>query len=331
MALDGLTVAALVRELNDAIAGARLTKIAQTEPAELLLTFKGRAGQHRLLLSANASLPLLYITQTNKPAPATAPGFCMLLRKHIAGGRVLSVSQPGLERIVSLELEHLDELGDVCRKRLIIELMGKHSNIIFTNDKDVIIDSIKHIPSGVSSVREVLPGRPYFIPNTLGKHMPQQISRELFMSELSARDGQAAQARNRFLTGISPLSAHELCRRAGFDGDMLLAELSQEQKDRLYFALASLNKQIREGNFTPGIYYRGEELLDFSPLVLSLYEGETFHPADSISAAMEAFYAEKSVVSRIRQKSADLRHLVQLALERNVKKYDLQKKQLRDT
>ena len=123
------------------------------------MTIKGNRENFRLLISANASLPLLYFTETNKPSPLTAPNFCMLLRKHIANGRIVSVSQPGLERIVRIEIEHLDEMGDLKRKFLIVELMGKHSNIIFCDDENKILDSIKHISAQVSSVREVLPGR----------------------------------------------------------------------------------------------------------------------------------------------------------------------------
>ena len=110
----------------------------------------------------------------------TAPNFCMLLRKHINNGRIVSITQPGLERIVDFEIQHLDELGDIKIKHLIIELMGKHSNIIFTDDNNMIIDSIKHITSVMSSVRQVLPGKPYFIPDTMDKHNPMEATRESF-------------------------------------------------------------------------------------------------------------------------------------------------------
>ncbi|MEE0221398.1 MAG: NFACT family protein, partial [Lachnospiraceae bacterium] len=143
MAFDGITIANLVYDLNQKIVSGRIAKIAQPEKDELLLTIKGNRENFRLLISANASLPLLYFTETNKPSPMTAPNFCMLLRKHIANGRILSVTQPGFERIVRFEIEHLDEMGDLRRKYLIVELMGKHSNIIFCDENDMILDSIK--------------------------------------------------------------------------------------------------------------------------------------------------------------------------------------------
>lgn len=171
MAFDGVTIAGIVKELNDNLLGGRIYKIAQPESDELMLTIKVNGGQKRLFISASASLPLIYLTENNKQSPMTAPGFCMLLRKHIQNGRIIGISQPGLERIVQIQVEHLNEMGDLCRKNLVIEIMGKHSNIIFTDDKDMIVDSIKHISGMVSSVREVLPGRPYFIPETQKKRM----------------------------------------------------------------------------------------------------------------------------------------------------------------
>ena len=157
MALDGITISCMAHELQNKLAGGRIAKIAQPEADELLLTVKTREGSFRLLLSAGASLPLIYLTEKNKTSPLTAPNFCMLLRKHISGGRILSVTQPTLERILRFEIEHLDEMGDLCRKYLIVEIMGKHSNIIFCTDQDQIIDSIKHVSAQMSSVREVLP------------------------------------------------------------------------------------------------------------------------------------------------------------------------------
>ncbi|MBP3926503.1 MAG: NFACT family protein, partial [Clostridium sp.] len=150
MAFDGIVIAGLVKEFNDTITGGKISKIAQTEKDELLFTIKNNKETYRLLLSVNASLPLAYLTENNKPSPLTAPNFCMLLRKHIGNGKILAVTQPGLERCIHFEIEHLDEMGDLCRKLLIVELMGKHSNIIFCTPDNKIIDSIKHISAQVS-------------------------------------------------------------------------------------------------------------------------------------------------------------------------------------
>ena len=157
MAFDGVTIANVVSELKKELIGGRLAKIAQPESDELLLTIKTKTGQRRLFISAGASLPLIYLTENSKPSPITAPDFFMLLRKHLQNGRIVDISQPGLERIVHIRIEHLDEMGDIRQKTLVIEIMGKHSNIIFCNDDNTIIDSIKRVSAAVSSVREVLP------------------------------------------------------------------------------------------------------------------------------------------------------------------------------
>lgn len=165
MALDGITIAALTNELKAALVSGRIVKIAQPENDELLLTIKKFNEQIRLTISSDASLPLMYLTSENKPSPMTAPNFCMVLRKHLNNAKIIDIFQPSLERIINIELEHYNEMGDLCKKYLIVELMGKYSNIIFTDENKKIIDAIKRIPLSISSVREVLPGRYYFIPD----------------------------------------------------------------------------------------------------------------------------------------------------------------------
>ena len=160
MAFDGITTNCIMQELKQMLVGQRISKIAQPEREELLFTFKGvTTKNNRLLISANASLPFLYMTQTNKTSPMTAPNFCMLLRKYIGNGRITGVTQPSMERVICFTIEHLDEMGDPAVKYLYVEIMGKHSNIIFCDDNHTIIDSIKHVSGQMSSIREVLPGR----------------------------------------------------------------------------------------------------------------------------------------------------------------------------
>ena len=220
MALDGITVAGMVRELSVLLTDARINKIAQPENDELLITFKGsNRTQIRLLMSASASLPFIYRTETNKQGPLTAPNFCMLLRKHIGNGKITRVWQPGLERIIHFEIEHYDDLGDLRKKQLILELMGKHSNLIFCDEKNTIIDSIKHISAQTSSVREVLPGRNYFIPNTQEKLDPLHTSEEEFISHVFSRPMPLSRALYTSYTGISPVIAEELCHRASLESD----------------------------------------------------------------------------------------------------------------
>ena len=331
MAFDGITIAAVTYELNQKLAGGRITKITQPETDELLLSVRSREGSFRLLLSASASLPLAYLTDSKKPAPMTAPNFCMLLRKHISGGRILSVTQPSLERILRFEIEHLDEMGDLCRKYLIAEIMGKHSNLIFCTDTDQIIDSIKHVSAQMSSVREVLPGRNYFIPDTQEKADPLQLTEQAFTALIGQKAARLSKALYTSLTGLSPVAAEEICARASLESDRTASSFSPEELIHLYRTFVRFLEPVRSGAFTPAVYYDGNAPAEFSCLPLTIYSHCRKEDFSSASRMLERYYAEKNTLTRIRQKSTDLRRIVQTVLERNVKKYDLQAKQLKDT
>ena len=331
MAFDGITVAALARELNDCLTEGRLNKIAQPEPDELLLTIKKNRENYKLLISASASLPLIHLTETPKPSPLTAPNFCMLLRKHLNGARILGVEQIGLERVISIRLENLNELGDVVQRRLMVEIMGKHSNIIFVDDDNRIVDSIKHIGGAVSSVREVLPGREYFIPNTRNKKNPFDVSTAEWNGELFTRPTGVAKALYTSLTGFSAVMAQELSYRSRIDGDAPMASLNGNEKSALMSSYRTLMAAVTEGDFRPCIVFDGSVPLEFAAVPLTMYEDKTIREYKSMSEVVETFYGEKEVIGRIRQKSADLRKNVTTLLERCQKKSQLQKKQLADT
>lgn len=334
MAFDGITVSNIVYELNKTLSDGRISKIAQPEKDELQLTVKasGRTN-YRLMISANASLPLIYITDENKPSPLNAPGFCMLLRKHLAGAKIISVTQFGMERVINFELEHLDELGDLCRKFLIVELMGKHSNIIFcekADDKLRIIDSIKRINCFVSSVREVLPGRDYFIPNTMDKYNPLEFDNEI-MAHIIEKPANLQKAIYTTLTGFSPIAAHEICERAGVNGDVSADSLDNDGKLKLYSAIDSFISDIKSNIYNPNIVYDGDRPVEFGVFDMTCYSGLNVRKFDTVSEMLISYYSEKNNHTRINQKSSDLRRIVSTALERNRKKLDLQLRQFKDT
>lgn len=331
MAFDGFTIANIVSELNHTIVGGKINKIAQPEADELMITVKNNRTQYRLFLSASASLPLIYLTGENKQGPLTAPNFCMLLRKHIGSARILSVTQPGLERILIFELEHLNELGDICRKKLIVEIMGKHSNIIFCQEDDTIIDSIKHISANMSSVREVLPGHTWFIPHTQDKMDPLSMSREAFTETVFGKNLPVFKAVYTSLTGFSPLIAEELCVRSGIDPKRQAQELEETEKETLWQTTDDLVDRIRRQDFSPVIVYQEEEPLEFAAFPLTKYQDQKSVSYESISQVLESYYSMKNKITLIRQKSADLRRIVTTAIERTSKKYELQQKQQKDT
>ena len=341
MAFDGITVAGLCRELQERITGGRVYKIAQTDKNELVVTIRpaqeSGGGQVRLYLCADPSLPLVYLTGTSRQAPLTAPAFCMLLRKHLQNGRIVSVFQPGLERILRITVEHRNEMGDLCTHVLVTEIMGKHSNIIFLDEKEMIVDSIRHVSSLVSSVREVLPGRPYFIPDTQSKKDPLTETREGFLSVLAGGHTDAARLLVRSYTGFSTVIAQELVQRAALSQDRSAALLTAPEQEALWNRFSELIRAVREGAFTPLMYVRRGEgqaagaPVEFSLVPLDHYADCEAVPYDSVSALLEDFYARRNNYTRIRQRSADLRHIVQTILERDVHKYDLQCRQIKDT
>ena len=333
MAFDGITVAAVVKELKDNLLAGRIYKIAQPEKDELLLTIKtADGGQKRLFLSAEASLPLVYLTGSNKQAPMTAPGFCMLLRKHLQNGRITDITQPGLERIIQLHIEHLDEMGDLCKKTLAIEIMGKHSNIIFLSDENKIIDSIKHISNAISSVREVLPGRDYFIPEMQDKQDPVSLTDvDTFVSIIKNKPMPLAKAIYSSFTGISPVIAEEICYRSSVESAQPANTIDTDILTHVGKQFLQLMEDVKLHLFSPNIISKDGVPIEFSPVLLQQYADCECHKDPSISKILETYYATKNIVTRIRQKSVDLRKITQTALERNTKKYDLQLKQLRDT
>ncbi|WP_026489792.1 Rqc2 family fibronectin-binding protein [Butyrivibrio sp. XBB1001] len=359
MAFDGITIANLTRDFNDYLVGGRIYKIAQTESDELFITVKlsyenaEKFGikQVKLVLSADASLPLTYLTDETKASPMTAPNFCMLLRKHIQNGRIMSITQPGgLERIIRFEVEHLDEMGDLRHKVLLIEIMGKYSNIIFTDENNIIIDSIKHIPASVSSVREVLPGREYFIPSQ-DKANPLTTTADEFSSCVLSKGMPLFKAIYSSYTGLSPIVAQEICYRSGVDADKSAIALDTTESIAVYRAFNDVMELVRNGSFTPAIIYENDAPKEYCSIPLTLYGvsenaeksqdidvnskgtngGYNYTLFENISTLLQNYYAEKNVVTRIRQKSVDLRKIVQTALERNVRKYDLQLKQMKDS
>ncbi len=332
MAFDGITIANLVKEFQETLVGGRINKIAQPEADELLITIKNNKTQYRLLLSASASLPLVYFTEKNKTSPLTAPNFCMLLRKHIGSGRIAAVTQPDMERAIEFRIEHLNELGDPCFKILVVEIMGKHSNIIFLNEERMILDSIKHVSCNVSSIREVLPGRDYFLPKTQEKKNPLTVTEEEFFQTVYAKPMACAKALYTSLTGLSPSMAEEICFRASIDGSLPPDGLSQAARLHLYHTFARTMEDVADGRFVPNIVYNEkDEPVEYAALPLTHYGDAPVKTFASMSQVLELYYAQKDRITRIRQKSADLRRIVQTALERNRKKFDLQSRQMKDT
>lgn len=333
MAFDGTVIACIAKELNEKLPDGRIAKIAQPEKDGLLLTVKKDRLLYKLFISVNASLPMIYLTEKNLPSPMSAPAFCMLLRKHLMGGRILSITQPSMERILVFEIEHYNEMGDLCKKKLIAELMGKHSNLIFT-EENRIIDSIKHVSGLVSSVREVLPGRDYFIPFADSKLDPKSCVKEDFFNHVfSVPNGNLPVSKALYLnlTGFSPALAEELLFRADLDSSRPVSSFTDSEKESVYTVFADCMELIRNGSFSPYIVYKNEEPVFYAPFPFSTYQDLPSKRFESISQLLYTYYSEKQSYTSIRQKTADLRQVINSLLSKDHKKYDLQLKQMKDT
>lgn len=334
MALDGIVIANIVHELRNTLIGGRINKISQPEKDELILVIKGQDRNiYKLFLSAAAGMPLIYLTENTKPNPVTAPNFCMLLRKYLNNGKILDIIQPGLERIVMIKLEHMDELGDFKIKYLIIELMGKHSNIILCDENMTIVDSIKRVNQFMSSVREVLPGREYFIPQTADKLDPFNIDYSSFWENILSKTQPIGKAIYSGITGISPLIANEICHRASLDSGAFTSVLNEDTGLHLYRNFERIMQAVKNKEFFPHIIVGEQGPVEFSSIPLTCYSDTKYEVIKYATASgmLESYYASKNAASQMKQKSADLRKLVAIAIERSSKKYDLQLKQLKDT
>ena len=333
MAFDGLVIANLVRDIKEISKDGRIHKIIQPEKDEIVLTLKSPGGLKRLLLSANPSLPVAYLTDDNKKAPMQAPAFCMLLRKHITNGRIVEISQPGGDRVIRMAISHYNEMGDLTQSVLYAEFMGKYSNIIFCDENDIIMDSIKRISANVSSLREVLPGRRYFIPDDLKKEDPFELKGyESFLENIKHRQSlHLAKALSSSYAGISPVVAAEICHRAGVDPELSVSAAGDNELEGVYDSFCDVFNKASQGEFTPNIIYDGDEPFDFGAIRISMYDDKRVEEGADISEVLREYYVSKEIYSRMHQRSADLRKSVSTILERTVKKYDLQARQLSDT
>jgi len=331
MALDGIVIAALCAELNDALVGGRIDKIHQPERGELLISVRAATGGHKLLLCANPSFPRIHLTDTKRENPATPPMFCMLLRKHIAGGKILQVRQQGLERIVHIDIETRNELGELGVKSLIIELMGKHSNIILTDESGRIHDSIYHVDITMSAVRQVLPGLTYVAPPSQDKHNPLLLTQTEIAECLDEEgDELSRQLVSRF-TGISPLVAREAAHRALGRTDITPQEAGKKGMDALSCTFFELANDMKEGKFYPCVLTDATTgaPMEFSALEITQYGSlARCELAQSMNQAVEDFYRQRAENASLKQKSGDLTKFITLALARCRKKLQIQNETL---
>jgi len=319
MAFDGTAVAGIVKELSEKLMGGRIDKTTQPEPDEIIINIRSKGSNYKLLLTANASAPRLGFTTQSKISPLKAPMFSMVLRKHLSGGRIVDIVQPDFERIVELHIDAMDEMGDRSVKILVIEIMGKHSNIMLLDTNRRVLDAIKHISPAVSSVRTILPGAVYSRPP--GKMNPLDVDSLADFKDMIEQGLSIQKSIVQRLNGISPVMASEICARAKIHPEAPVTALSASDIQKLFDTFLSIMQQIKNGHFTFNIYYNeAGKTVDLAAYPLAQYAMHKAEPYDSPSAMLETFYTKRDESYRIGQKTADLRKLVSTHLERCRKK-----------
>ncbi len=322
MPLDALCLTAVAAELRRSLVGGKIDKLYQPARDQLLLYIRGQGENVRLLLSAAPGHPRAHLTTLSRENPGTPPMFCMLLRKHLLGGRILSLDQPPMERILDFKLETIDELGDRVERHLVLEAMGRSANLILLDGAGRIIDCIRRVEGDLASGRrQVLPGLFYRPPEPPDKRNPLALDGSALRQALSNPTGREADSLllDTF-TGLSPLVARELAFRAGDSGEQLAQELEK------------LLDAVRREDFTPCVLVRDGKPVDFSFRPILQYGPETeLQERESFSALLDSFYEEREQSERVRQRGQDLVQAVKRACDRTRRKLVNQEKELAAT
>ena len=319
MAMDGLNLHASVLEMQRAIVGGKIDKVQQPERDELLLGVHAGGGNFKLLLSASAANTRAHLTQIKRNNPVDAPMFCMLLRKYLVGGRVESLTQPGMERSAELTLRVTDEFGRESRRTLVLEAIGRRSNLILLDEERRIIDCLRRVDSEMSLERQVLPGLFYELPPTHEKRPFTEGDEADFRAALAAANPE--RPADAFLLdtyfGLSPLVARELVFQAAGDSGKRVYELTEAQETALWQAVLSLRQRVEDGDFQPICLYRDGKPAEFSYLPIRQY-GDLMEnrEMESFSALMDVFYESREREERTRQRGQDLIRSVTSARDR---------------
>lgn len=325
MPLDAVCLTGVIQELQKTIIGLRIEKVQQPARDQIVLTLR---GNQKLLLSAGASQSRIHMTGISRENPAAPPMFCMLLRKHLGGGRIASIHQPSLERVVCLTIDMVDELGEPGERKLILECMGRRSNLILLDGQERIIDCLRRVDMEMSESRQILPGLFYRLPPVQEKADPLETDGESF-ARLLSRTGTDTEASGFLLDsffGLSPLVCREIAHQGCGSPDARLE--TQAQRERLRDAFLSWQKSVKDHSFTAYMLTKDGKPFDFSYLPISQY-GEAMELVrwDSFSALLDAFYETKEQLERVRQKGQDLQRAATNARDRIRRKLALQEKE----
>lgn len=332
MSFDGLVTRAVTNELKEKILGAKIQKISQPSKNDLVLNIYSRGSSFRLLISANNNEARVNLTNKKFENPDSAPNFCMVLRKYISQGKIVDIKQVGLDRIIVFSISSLDEMGFGVSKKLVVEIMGKYSNIILIDEDNRIIDSIKRVNSHMSSVREILPGLTY----TLPENNKIDILADGFDKDIKYFDQKLSNSTTpykffyTYYTGLSPCFGKEICYRANIDPRIKWDLVSEDEKNKLNDLLYDYINKIKNNDFEACAYLDGEKVKEYYAFRLSHlhFEEKLF---DTISEAVEIFYSVNKTNDRVRQIKNDLQRKVKSNIKTVEKKIAILNQNLEKT
>lgn len=319
MSMDGLSLYSAMNELNKRLAGGKIDKIQQTDKEELLLMVRSLGQTYRLLINASAADNRVQLTELKKQAPSEAPMFCMLLRKRIAGGKIVRFEQERLDRVLKISIETYNDLGDLSVFALYCELMGKHSNIILVNEKGVIVDAIKHVGLGMSSVRFVMPGLEYSAPPAQDKQDPSKASADDFSMAMCMVGMSIAKALSNAFFGLSPAVAAQLVAR--YTDKTECTQLSEAEREELAERLSAFYADMAQGKEKASAVLNAlGETEAVYPFAIS---GSGIKLYDSIGEALDSLYINSDRREWAKRHGASARKVLQNNIERCEKKLAL--------
>lgn len=330
MAFDAGMLACVVNEIRTACLGGKIEKIYQPEKEELHFSVRANGQTRRLIINAGSSCPRIGFSTIQKENPISAPMFCMLLRKHLSGSTLTDVRQEGFERVVRLTFDTRDEMGFDCKRHIIAEIMGKYSNLMFTDENDKIISALKIVDFTTSSLRQVLPGMLYELPPTQSKRDPIIETQGGFFEALGGfpDDMRADKAITSVYLGISASNAREIVWRAAKKTDACLGECSI---DSLWCQLSALTKATKGVGVSPCVVFDGTLPVEYSFILLTQYGNTlTCKEYPTVSEALDVFFESRDREQRIKQRAADIFRMLTNAESRLQKKLDSQRSELRD-
>ena len=330
MPLDAICLQHCLQELAPEITGAKVEKVQQPARDQVILLLR---GGRRLYLNAGTNLPRIQLTELQRENPASPPMFCMLLRKHLVGGRIRSVTQPPMERVVRIDMDVIDELGQAGTRSLVLEAMGRRSNLILLDGDDIIIDCLRRVDLEMSLQRQVLPGMRYYLPPK-GDRLDPTAGEDALLRSLAQEnpERELSQWITGGLNGFSPLIAREIAFRVAGADDVRIEQLGEEQKRSAVLLIEEIANSGKENHFAPNLLVRNDEPVDFTYLPILQYGLETeSRELESFSQLLDQYAEERERRERVRQKGQDLLKAATTARDRTARKLQNQRREYADT